>query len=56
MSQSTKKYSTFYIQIVTKLLEIWVEDPGSVKNISRIPGPDPQHCFIQYIYQINDLL
>jgi hypothetical protein len=38
-------------KIVTKLSKIWVWDPGSGKNLSRIQGskrqriPDPQHCF-----------
>jgi hypothetical protein len=39
LSQSTKNYGTFYPKIVTKLSEIWVEDPGSGK------APDPQHCY-----------
>jgi hypothetical protein len=30
-------------KIVTKLSKIWVWDPGSGKNLFRIPDPDPQH-------------
>jgi hypothetical protein len=30
--------------IVNKLSKIWVWDPGSGKNLFRIPGADPQHC------------
>ncbi len=40
-------------KIVTKLSKIWVWDPGSGKNLFRVPDPgvkkasdpDPQHCF-----------
>jgi hypothetical protein len=42
---------------VTKLSKIWVWDPGSGKNLFRIPDPgvkkhripDPQHCNYRYI-------
>jgi hypothetical protein len=34
----------FTQKIVTKLLKLWVWDPGSGKNLFRIPDPDPQHC------------
>jgi hypothetical protein len=42
----------FTQKIVTKLSKIWVWDPGSGKNLFRIPDPgvkkaqdpDPQHC------------
>ncbi len=30
-------------KIVIKLSKIWVWDPGSEKNLFRIPDPDPQH-------------
>ncbi len=33
----------FIEKIVTKLSKIWVGDPGSRKNPSRIPDPDQQH-------------
>ncbi len=33
----------FTQKIVTKLSKIWVWDPGSGKNLFRIPGPDTQH-------------
>jgi hypothetical protein len=43
----------FTQKIVTKLSKIWVWDPGSeirdpksgIYSGSRIPDPDPQHCF-----------
>ncbi len=43
----------FSQKIGTMLSKIWVWDPGSGKNLSRIqgskrhriPDPDPQHCF-----------
>ncbi len=42
----------FTQKIVTKLSKLWVWDPGSGKNLFRIPYPgvkkapdlDPQHC------------
>jgi hypothetical protein len=34
----------FTHKIVTKPSKIWVWDPGSGKNLFRIPDPDPQHC------------
>jgi hypothetical protein len=42
----------FTQKIVSKLSKIWVWDPGSGKNLfripeskrHRIPDPDPQHC------------
>jgi hypothetical protein len=45
----------FTQKIVTKLSKIWVWDPRSGKNLSRIqgskrhqiPDPDPQHCFFK---------
>jgi hypothetical protein len=33
-------------KIVNKLAKIWVWDPGSGKNLFRIPDPDPQHCVV----------
>jgi hypothetical protein len=51
----------FTLKIFTKLSKIWVWDPGSGKNLfripdpgvkkapdpgSQIPDPDPQHCAI----------
>ncbi len=41
----------FTQKVVIKLSKIWVWDPGSWKNLFRIPGskrhriPDPQHCY-----------
>ncbi len=46
----------FTQKIVTKLSKIWVRDPGSGKNLFRMPGskrhliPDPQHCELQQIW------
>ncbi len=34
----------FTHKIVTKPSKIWVWNPGSGKNLFRIPDPDPQHC------------
>jgi hypothetical protein len=43
LGQLIKNYSTFYPKkIVTKLSEIWVGDPGSGKNLSRILGSKRQ--------------
>ncbi len=42
LSRFTKNYSTFYPKIVTKLLKIWVWDPGSgiqKKKLFRTPDP-----------------
>jgi hypothetical protein len=44
-------FSTFYPKVVTKFSKIWIEYPGSAKNLSsilgskkqRIPDPYPQH-------------
>jgi hypothetical protein len=36
--QHWENYNTFTQKIITKLLETWVG-----KNLSRIPGLDPQH-------------
>ncbi len=59
LGQFSKNYRTCYPKIVTKLSKIGVWDPGSGKNLfripdpvsrgqkstgSRIPDPDPQHC------------
>ncbi len=48
----------FTQKIVTKLLKIWVWDPGSGKNLFRIPDPgvkkapdpDPQHCRVARLW------
>jgi hypothetical protein len=37
LGQFSKDYRTFYPKIVTRLSKIWVWDPGSGKNLSRIP-------------------
>jgi hypothetical protein len=39
LGQFSKNYRTFYPKIVTKLLKIWVWDPGSGKNLFQIPDP-----------------
>ncbi len=36
--QFSKNYRTFFKKIVTKLSKIWVWDPGSGENLSRIQG------------------
>jgi hypothetical protein len=38
-SCTSKNYITFIQKIVTKLSKIWVWDPGSGKNLTRIPDP-----------------
>ncbi len=47
MGQFSKNYRTFYPKSVNKLLKIWVwfpgsriRDPGSGKNLFRIPDPE----------------
>ncbi len=37
MGQFSKNIKLFAQKILTKLSEIWVWDPGSGKNLSRIP-------------------
>jgi hypothetical protein len=39
IGQFSKNYITFYPKIVTKLSKIWIWDPGSGKNLFRIPDP-----------------
>jgi hypothetical protein len=46
LGQFSKNYKTFYQKIVEKLLKIWswdpgsgIRDPGSGKNLFRIPDP-----------------
>jgi hypothetical protein len=46
LGQFSKNYRTFYPKIVTKLSKIWswdpgsgIRDPGSGKNLFRIPDP-----------------
>ncbi len=39
LDQFTKNYRTFYQKVVIKLSKIWVWDPGSGKNLFRIPDP-----------------
>ncbi len=49
MGQFSKNYRTFYPKNCYYALKIWVWDPGSGKNLFRIPDPgvkkatDPQH-------------
>ncbi len=39
LGQFSKNYRTFYHKIVSKLSKLWVWDPGSGKNLFRIPDP-----------------
>jgi hypothetical protein len=39
LGQFSKNYRTFYQKIVKKLFKIWSWDPGSGKNLFRIPDP-----------------
>ena len=68
MGQFSKNYRTFYQKIVKKLLKIWswdpgseIRDPGSGKNLFRIPGskstqsriPDPGSGSATLLLSIN---
>jgi hypothetical protein len=56
LANFTKIIELFTQKIAIKLSKIWVRDPGSGKNLSRIqgskrqriPDPDPQHCTLGY--------
>jgi hypothetical protein len=39
LGQFSKSYRTFYPKNVSKLSKLWVLDPGSGKNLFRIPDP-----------------
>ncbi len=54
-------YRTFYPKIVTKLSNIWFWDPGSGKNLFRIPdpgvkkAPDPGSATLLQTYGLKGL-
>jgi hypothetical protein len=50
LAQFSKNYRTFYPKNCQHALKNMglgsgIGDPGSGKNLFRIPDPDPQHCF-----------